>query len=831
MTIDSSVVFGVRNPLNGGVPTPTTATTTSSVVQQFASALQEYQLASSSGDPFEIINNFKAISAGEALKYGEASISNPSDEYIKETFETYDLETKMWHLVYILYSYRMGKDNEKLLPNYKFSSEDVKRHNFLYENRKIREVSLIINWLQENTKSVDTKQLATGSKWQATKSELANQSLNVLASNGSRSSTLKELDSDGPLRNNQQSLHPDDESADSQNFQLIYRLVLSNQIDDAVEVANNTGNFTLSLILLGAVHNYVDPVVDQQAFAQGEEEGMILEQDEELLNNDAPSGQKHKYLWRQTVYKLSQQTNINTYERLIYSYLCGGDVDANIKEAKGNWEEILLVYLNQLYVHKMGEFIISNLEKEGISNKETLAVSIPSPQNDGVDDILNVIQRNSNSIASEESRHPFRLICGGIMVEQVSTLLHNIIKQLSVEQQNSYIIRVVTHLSIFSLIIGGEDVIKSKDITKVISLYIAYLSTIKKEELIPSYLAYIPNESDARECYSLFLSSLTDPKERAKQIEISRQFFEPLGNEVGDVEMDIGVDDSTSSTSGDYEGKMVNVLRRTVERVMVETASHYAPNTSGISTDEEVDEIDFKLYRAVEWFYENKMYEDAISATITIIRRFLLCGKLNALKQFGKEKNFKQLIKDYDFDVNTKMFSSSSASTSVTEEDKEELIQYEVFIQGLALIDDWKKFLEESQINGAQTSKNLSFWKVPHVGNSIEKISSTLGKLTFNWFSRLISQDYSENVALFKEFRSIYIPYLVMELLQIYQYSRLNDWKYMRSAFRLINDIADDESNDLLTCFVNSGRLNEVLQKSGEIAAVASEIGIGGIFF
>ena len=105
----------------------------------------------------------------------------------------------------------------------------------------------------------------------------------------------------------------------------------------------------------------------------------------------------------------------------------------------------------------------------------------------------------------------------------------------------------------------------------------------------------------------------------------------------------------------DDNNKLINVLRRTVERVMIETAPNYErqQNDPVIVKDDEssVDEIDFKLYRAVEWFYENQMYGDAIKATIVVIRRFLINGKLASLKKFAKENNFKQLISDYDIET------------------------------------------------------------------------------------------------------------------------------------------------------------------------------------
>lgn len=52
----------------------------------------------------------------------------------------------------------------------------------------------------------------------------------------------------------------------------------------------------------------------------------------------------------------------------------------------------------------------------------------------------------------------------------------------------------------------------------------------------------------------------------------------------------------------------------------------------------------------------------------------------------------------------------------------------------------------------------------------------------------------------------------------------------MRQAFNLINEIADDSANDYLQRFISCGRLNEFVCLTGDIAIVASEKGLKGIF-
>lgn len=780
------------------------------VESQFASVLHEFQLNKQHLDPFVIIARFKGITASQALEVGEKLADDEANPELQEEFNNWDLETKLWNLVEILYSFRVADDVE-LVEEYKFSSLAIKQENYLRRNPKIRELALINNWIQSNTKSLDFTEQEYQAKWQRTRLAVNNKDLNVLANNSVNENLIHELDVDAPLRT-KKSIHPDDASVDSQNFYIIYKLLIANKTQEGIDFANSTGNYALALILVGSTQDYFDPIIDSH----------VGSMDDSFVTETKASGIKHKLLWKKTVLKLSQQPNLLTYEKLIYSYLSGGDISLNLKESSEDWEETLLLYLSKLYSYHIEQFIISNEPGEE-KILESLSLSSPKPQLMSIDDILNSILNGGNK-ESEDSKHPLRVISGGVMIDQISSLLHSLIRTLLDDSETlmkPYLTRVVTHLSIFQLILLGTESINTKDITTIITLYVSKLSEFGLSELIPIYLSFIPDEKDARETYSLFLTSITDSSERVKQIEMSKKIANPLS---------ISEDDLVVINGG-QEGKMENVLRRTVERVMEETESHYKPQASLVVHDDTniIDNTDFKLYRSVEWFYENNMYEDAISATITIIRRFLLSGKLSSLQQFAVNKSFKKLIRDYDSECHTKSLSSDDYKGAISEEQKQELLEYTYLIEALNIIDEWKSFLTSHKINGIGRTSGL--WDTTEVENSIEKTTKTLDSLIFKWFNELIwSSNNSEDGQLFEEMRSIYIPYLIIELLQIYQNARFKDWRYIRKAFKVINEVANEAENDFLKCFTRCGRLDEFLVKAGELSVVASERGVSGVF-
>ena len=74
------------------------------------------------------------------------------------------------------------------------------------------------------------------------------------------------------------------------------------------------------------------------------------------------------------------------------------------------------------------------------------------------------------------------------------------------------------------------------------------------------------------------------------------------------------------------------------------------------------------------------------------------------------------------------------------------------------------------------------------------------------------------------------MPYLIIELITIYENARMKDWKYIRLAFNLIGEVANDGVNDYLKCFETSGRLQEFLAKVGQLSAIATEQGKQGLY-
>lgn len=243
-----------------------------------------------------------------------------------------------------------------------------------------------------------------------------------------------------------------------------------------------------------------------------------------------------------------------------------------------------------------------------------------------IDLILNALSRGE-SVISRMSKHPIRIMSGGIMIKKILPLITDTVKNAGTGKiyENTSLLRILVHLSIFIYLIDAET-IDNTDFTKLIIIYIKKLTEMDLKELVPIYLPFIPNEAEAIECYSDFLLTIRSKADKLKQIQICKKysyFTSPMGD------------------SGSEE-RLSIFLKRTVEKILRNTESHYKSKLRVQIEDqqESIDETDQALYESIDWLMLNSMHEDIIVVSLVIIKRFLICGKLASLKEFAKEKEF-----------------------------------------------------------------------------------------------------------------------------------------------------------------------------------------------
>lgn len=767
----------------------------------FAQELENYQLMSRS--PFEVTHGFAAIAAREALAEDVAIREGDSSPERQQSFKSWELESRLWHLVTLLYAYRHSESRGTSTTPSKSASLSVHLAAHIESNPKLYEMLLLLDCLKHSMPDVQVPATTNQpAKWTRTRIAIQSKALKDLAGTGSQQ-FCPELDPDAPLRSSLP-IAPTDLELDNENYSVIYKLVLAGQHQEAVDFASATGNFTLALILVGAAQEYHDPLTDpsldlleasNESSTDGSADDPQMDLDDSKTDgqghSDSPLGIQHKYLWLQTVLNLALNPNIPRQEALIYSYLAGSHTSENIKEAEGDWDVCLLLYVNQILSHNLSQCMKDLLPLLRVGG-ELIDIAMPTPPHTSIESVLNTMLK-SPALAAESS-NPFRVIIGSVIIDQLQTFLENTYNTLIDLLDDQHILRVVAHLAVLMLMLGLHN--NSKIITKIVTKYIVRLAEFGYENLVPVYLTFIPDEQDVRECYSMFLSNITDTSKRLEQLEIFKR---------------LGLAFLEEAEPEQYEHKIQNVLKRTVERVMLETEDHYKVEGDVSIRSESADLFDTKLYRSVDWFYENEMFEDAIKATIVVFRRFLSTGRIKAIKEFGANKNLKALLKDYDLSLHTASLTGGPKLNGLDDSVRDELMQYDQLLNCLKLLEEWESF--KSDEGG---------WR--HVEKLVIKTEQEVQEFIKNWFCSKGSQmDNAEYSEMSRAYRAMYVPFFIIELLQILHHLRLHDGRYILQAFHIVSDVANDNENDYLKCFISCGRVGEFVALAGQVAAIAAE--------
>jgi nuclear pore complex protein Nup107 len=714
-------------PLNLG---ETSALLDAQILREFAEVLKLYKLESGKQDydDFDIVRQFIFITANKARNVIEEG--REQDE-----FEDWDLEVKLWDLVESLLKYRYS-DKPSQIKTHGFNSDVVYQEKYFRSNPALYELWIIISWIQNNAMEVERPKL-TGSKWFNT--QLAN--------------ALNSYDSDAPIRS-KKSLDPKDSAQEMKFYKYIFQLILSGNYKEVSIECEATNNWTMKMILAG-VNSYLDPMIDK-------------EMTEDI--GESTHGIKKKALWRRTVYLLSKNEDLSPYERAIYGFLAG---DLSPLGLSSSWDSDLVIYFNHILTSEVEKSLIY----EGKIPKEDLIITFPRNEIT-VQDVLNIVANKRKS----ESEHPLRVLIASIITNNVPAIVRSSLSfvgsiMLGEDDSNeilneSYALRVVTHLAIFISIIDPYA-IAIEERTKLITTYILVLRLHEQYDLIPLYVSFLP-EVEARDAYSLFLIDLFDTQERIKQLELSRLYKLPLEN----------------------------ILKRTVERVFSMTEDHY--QIGGGVTLQTINDVDMKLMRGVEWFVESRMFSDAIHSAVALYRRFLLNGRTKAAQEFSSRNSIQQLLKQYDVENMGVL-----VEREVSQFERDELLQYGALARSLNAIDDWQ--------NRSKPVSSYAFI------DNINRVSTLLKEVISSLFLDLSQTEYEP--ALIQELRSLYIPFLIIQLHNIYLDSRSQSSSFLKDALELTNIVAS-ESTKFYILFQNCDRLKEYLGMVANCAAIAAGEGL-----
>ncbi|ODV96587.1 hypothetical protein PACTADRAFT_32091 [Pachysolen tannophilus NRRL Y-2460] len=834
------------------------------VLDEFAKCLKKFKLDPEAMDPFEMISSFKIISAKDIVSREDLEdadnlkkLSRPD----KIKSESGCLEVKFWSLVEALVGFRYSQDysdidedsNLKYLDKVKSTrschSEFVLKEHIVVKDNLLQEITIIKNWLVDNfgldeddedvedeiemeielekiTSSTDdpisngdgavrvTKYGLASSKWLHTRVDLQ--------SSTNKPDLVSNLDIDAPLRNNLRNskrlkkINQKDAIDDYKFHKLVFKLLLENKIEKIIKLCKHTNNWTLLLILSG-IQDYVDPEIDIDFVLEGG-----IDNSSENLHPSTPFGIKNSLLWRRTVFSLSQNKNLDKYERGIYGFLSGNYEASNDLDI--SWERKLLICLQALYLDRLEKKVIYVLGDE--VDEDILNMPIPEISFESISDILDNLSKNSNNKIVAQSKNSIRMLIGSILKNKIESLLENSVRLFDdlftlnnnyrndatvteVDSENliieSYLLRILVHFTIFMKILD-DSIVDNENLIKLIKYYVNRLSLLNQYTLIPIYLSFIPYEKQIVENYAFILCQLTfERQDRLKQLEAMRLLKLPLED----------------------------ILKRTVQKAFEDNKEYYDCTTNEnilISDDENsYTEIDQNIFDSLHWLLEANMHKECLSSILVLARKLLLKGKIFSLMKFWGRIHLVKLVNKYKFDEDLLLDYQNKKGVYdmdkdlISAENIQELFQYEILIKNFKLLRSY-------------TSTDQKNFSTMDSIKSLNNLSVSFKDFIKSWLFELSSSSSipQADLQVLNRLRLLYIPYFITKYFDIVSSGEKNSQEQNLELIKInvieLVEIMSSDDFKIYDLFSKTNRLKSFLKMFGKFNAEIFDNSENGIY-
>lgn len=747
------------------------------VVEQFADALYDFQ-TDKDADPFDLIRQYKAIAGLEAAQL------LPDDPLAQQWL----LEVKLWHLVELLESYRAHPPPLAAWAIPSYCLDAVVQRQYMMQHPDSYELWLVLEWLQELLMADDPgddlevfEQPVDNAKWKHTREQIE------VATNVS---LVRELDADAVLRD-RGGLDERDKRRDRVVFRGVYRLIQLGRLQDAIDLCHQLGNWAMAMVL-GGQQLYVDPVFDND----GDGDADMTDSLDEL-----PSGNAHSAAWRRCVFQLAQDESLDVYERAVYLYVCG-DVLRVALGLADTWESLLLVHTNGI--------VRQRLEQAVADAGRLQASTIPMGRSclGSAEEVLETLASNAATVGVQ-ARHPLRVLQGLVILNQVGAIVRTLLERFTaavagelhaqhhnIVTQEPYLLRILTHLAIFLRTSVDPLLVDQQDFVRLLTVYALRMNFHRLYRHLPVYVLLLPS-LNVNKTYLFFLLQMPpDDDTRLEQLERARQLGMPLKS----------------------------ILGATLERVFGETEEAYEPHSLTTIDATNGSHTDTMVLRAVEWFVLARMHTDAVQATLVLCRRFLLTGRLGALKQFATRNLIQQMLKAVDLQLFVGEQVGGLSGSTDTAAALAELLEYDRLTVALAMVDAWD--------DATRLLVSPAAWGLAHIGTMVETIATHIRALAGLWLASLELQSRdTANGVVYHDLRCLYIPHLVLELQRVLHTMavRTQQQLYLTQALELAELVAQ-ELTQLYALFLANSRLQEFVRQTAAVAADALAHGEHGLY-
>uniref|UniRef100_A0A8C5CLX0 Nuclear pore complex protein n=1 Tax=Gadus morhua TaxID=8049 RepID=A0A8C5CLX0_GADMO len=476
-------------------------------------------------------------------------------------------ESSTWRLMTSLYRYLQS---EKLVVEQLFQRDAV-----------IRQGQLVVDWLESIAKdqigdfSDNIEFYAKNVCWENTLHALK---LRRRGSVGLSIPLVTELDPDAPLRQQRPLANLDREDDTRLLKNLLTLIRAAGMTLEAQRLCKRCG----------------------QAWRAATLEGWKLYHDPNMtsgLGRLTPvEGNPNRRIWKLCCWSLSEEEQLDRYERAIYAAL-SGNLKALLPVCE-SWEDCVWAYFRVL----VDSLVEQEVTSSGLANQE----EEPLPReyteaNWTLEKIFMELQATDSKRVLEEHGEHHHVIQRLVILGDLDGLMEEFSDWLSSSKPlPSHLLRFMTHLVLFYSSLGIA--LKEEVCVAVLQSYITLLIEEQQSELIASYTSQLPTAL-AVQRYASYLEGVSQTEQQRRALHLAA---------------DAGLD-------------VAAVTQLVVEAVRERDGPEFTPHTHTLETNTTQD--DQKKIDVIDWLlFESAHRAEALKQSNAIMRRFLAVQKHEAAK-------------------------------------------------------------------------------------------------------------------------------------------------------------------------------------------------------
>ncbi|XP_056445351.1 nuclear pore complex protein Nup107 [Gadus chalcogrammus] len=490
-------------------------------------------------------------------------------------------ESSTWRLMTSLYRDRVQSALEEDIDMTVASqSEKLVVEQLFQRDAVIRQGQLVVDWLESIAKdqigdfSDNIEFYAKNVCWENTLHALK---LRRKGSVGLSIPLVTELDPDAPLRQ-QRPLANLDREDDTRLLKNLLTLIRAGMTEEAQRLCKRCG----------------------QAWRAATLEGWKLYHDPNMtsgLGRLTPvEGNPNRRIWKLCCWSLSEEEQLDRYERAIYAAL-SGNLKALLPVCE-SWEDCVWAYFRVL----VDSLVEQEVTSSGLANQE----EEPLPReyteaNWTLEKIFMELQATDSKRVLEEHGEHHHVIQRLVILGDLDGLMEEFSDWLSSSKPlPSHLLRFMTHLVLFYSSLGIA--LKEEVCVAVLQSYITLLIEEQQSELIASYTSQLPTAL-AVQRYASYLEGVSQTEQQRRALHLAA---------------DAGLD-------------VAAVTQLVVEAVRERDGPEFTPHTHTLDTNTTQD--DQKKIDVIDWLlFESAHRAEALKQSNAIMRRFLAVQKHEAAK-------------------------------------------------------------------------------------------------------------------------------------------------------------------------------------------------------